>query len=140
MQIIVETRVDAPLEKVWTGWTDPESIKAWNAASDDWHTPHAEVDLREGGRFLSRMEAKDGSAGFDFEGTYSAVEPMRMIEQTLADNRAIKVEFIDEPIGIIVRETFDAEPNMPIHMQRAGWQAILDNFKRHVEEGAAKAA
>ena len=140
MQIIVETRVDAPLEAVWGGWTTPESIKLWSVASEGWHTPHAEVDLQPGGRFLYRMEAEDGSAGFDFEGVYSAVVPMRKLVQTLADDREIKIEFVDEPHGIIVRKTFDADPGTPIHVQRGGWQAILDNFKRFVEEGTQKAA
>ena len=140
MQIIVETRVNAPLDVVWHAFTTPAEIRGWAAASDGWHVPRAEGDLREGGRFLTRMEARDGSAGFDFEGTYSVIETGRVLEQTLSDGRRIRAEFIDEPRQIIVRETFDADPATPIHLQRAGWQAILDSFKRHVETVADDAA
>lgn len=135
MKITVETPVAAPLEDVWRAWTTPEDIEAWNAASDDWHTTTATVDLREGGTFSSRMEAKDGSAGFDFEGTYTKVVPHERIEYVLEDGREVVVEF--EALGdhVLVRETFDAEATYPVEVQREGWQAILDRFARHVEAG-----
>jgi uncharacterized protein YndB with AHSA1/START domain len=133
MKITVETVVNAPLEEVWRAWTTPADIIQWNAASDDWHTTKATVDLRVGGEFSSRMEAKDGSSGFDFAGTYTKVEPHRLIEAGFGD-RVMTVEFATENHGIVVRETFDAETTHSVEMQRAGWQAILDNFKRHVEQ------
>ena len=136
MKITVETLVKSDLDTVWTAWNSPEDIKQWNAASDDWHTTQSTVDLREGGKFTSRMEAKDGSFGFDFEGTYTRVEPQNTIEYVMADNREVTVEFIDSPDGVVVRETFDAESQNDPEMQRTGWQAILDNFARHVEAKA----
>ena len=132
MQITVETLVHAPLAEVWRAWTTPADIVPWNAASADWHTTTASVDLREGGAFTSRMEAKDGSMGFDFAGTYTAVVPHTLIESTFGD-RTLRVEFVDGADGVTVRETFDAETTFPVDQQRAGWQAILDNFARHVE-------
>ncbi|MBK7593814.1 MAG: SRPBCC family protein [Gemmatimonadetes bacterium] len=134
MKITVETVVNAPIDEVWRAWTTPADIIQWNAASEDWHTTAATVDLRAGGAFSSRMEAKDGSMGFDFAGTYTRVEPHRLIEAAFGD-RVMVVEFETENHGIVVRETFDAETTHPEEMQRAGWQAILDNFKRHVEQG-----
>ena len=133
MKITVETVVDAPVEKVWAAWTNPEDIKQWNAASDDWHTTRAAVDLREGGAFSSRMEAKDGSVGFDFAGTYTKVVPGKLIECTFGD-RVLVVEFIEGADGVTVRETFDAEETHSVEQQRAGWQAILDRFARHVRD------
>ena len=131
--ITVETRVAAPVEKVWAAYTTPEDIMQWNAASDDWHTPSARVDLREGGVFSSRMEARDGSMGFDFEGTYTRIVPQELIEYEFGDRRA-SVEFLpDDDGGVRVRVTFDAETEYPVDYQRSGWQAILDNFRRHVE-------
>jgi len=132
MKITIETTVRAPLARVWECWTTPADIMAWNAASDDWHTTAATVDLREGGAFSSRMEAKDGSIGFDFGGTYTRVEPMSLIEASFGD-RNMSVAFTELAEGVLVSETFDAEDQNPIEMQRAGWQAILDNFKRHTE-------
>ena len=132
MKITVETNVSAPIEDVWRAWTTPDDIKQWNAASDDWHTTSATVDLREGGTFVSRMEAKDGSMGFDFGGTYTKVVEHRLIEATFGD-RVLLVEFIPQDGGITVRETFDTEPAHSLEQQRQGWQAILDNFARHVE-------
>jgi uncharacterized protein YndB with AHSA1/START domain len=132
MKITVETTVNAPIQDVWRAWTTPEDIKQWNAASDDWHTTDATVDLRAGGRFSSRMEAKDGSAGFDFAGTYTSVIPHKRIECTFG-GRALTVEFIQTDSGVTVRETFDAEETYPVEQQREGWQAILDRFARHVE-------
>lgn len=138
MKIRVETTVAAPIERVWAAWTTPEDITQWNAASDDWHTPRASVDLRVGGTFSSRMEARDGSAGFDFTGTYTKIEPQRLIECEFG-GRTLRVEFIPGPDGVTVRETFDAEDIHSEEEQRAGWQAILDNFARHVERKGARA-
>ena len=132
MKVTIETIVKAPINKVWSAWTSPEDIKQWNAASDDWHTTQSSVDLREGGAFSSRMEAKDGSFGFDFAGIYTKVVPNELLEFTFGD-RAAKVEFLNGENGVMVRETFDAETEHPIEMQRQGWQAILNNFAKHVE-------
>lgn len=132
MKITIEKKVQAPIEAVWQAWTTPDDITQWNAASDDWHTTRASVDLRVGGKFSSRMEAKDGSMGFDFEGTYTEVVPHRRIESAFGD-RALVVEFEADADGVTVREIFDAEPTHSIDQQRDGWQAILDNFARHVE-------
>jgi uncharacterized protein YndB with AHSA1/START domain len=133
MTITVETRVRAPIDKVWRAYTTPADIMKWNAASDDWHTPAARVDLREGGVFSSRMEAKDGSAGFDFEGTYTKIVPLKEIDYDFGGRKA-QVRFIDGKDSVIVRVTFDPETEHPEEMQRGGWQAILDNFARHVED------
>lgn len=133
MKITVETLVKSDLDTVWAAWNNPEDIKQWNAASDDWHTTNSTVDLREGGKFSSRMEAKDGSFGFDFEGTYTRVEPQKLIEYRMSDDREVSVEFTESPDGVLVRETFDAETQNDPEMQRTGWQAILDNFARHLE-------
>lgn len=130
--ITVRTTVAAPIEQVWAAYTTPEDIKQWNSASDDWHTPSASVDLREGGAFSSRMEAKDGSMGFDFSGTYTKIETYRLIEYDFGDRHA-RVEFVAQEGGVLVRVTFDAEAENPVEQQRAGWQSILDSFKRHVE-------
>ncbi len=132
MKITVETTVAAPLAEVWRAYVTPEDIKAWNAASDDWHTTAASVDLREGGAFSSRMEAKDGSEGFDFAGTYTRIVPQERIEYAFGD-RAAQVSFTPRQDSVTVRVTFDAENVYPEEQQRAGWQAILDNFARHVE-------
>lgn len=136
MKITVQTQVNAPLDAVWTAWNDPEAIKGWNSPHESWHTTRSEVDLREGGTFVSRMEAKDGSAGFDFGGTYTRVEPQSVIEYRMGDGREARVEFVEEGSGVRVTETFDAENENPVEMQREGWQAILDNFARHVEAAA----
>ena len=133
MKITVETIVKAPLNKVWDAWNNPADIQRWNAAQDDWHTTRSSVDLREGGKFLSRMEAKDGSAGFDFEGVYTRVVPKRAVEYRMSDGREVQVEFVERPGGVLVKETFDAESENPPELQRQGWQAILDNFGRYVE-------
>ncbi|TDM08472.1 MAG: ATPase [Ideonella sp. MAG2] len=136
MNITVETIIRAPIAKVWSAYTTPADIVQWNAASDDWHTTSARVDLREGGSFCSRMEAKDGSFGFDFEGTYTRIVPQQLIEYRFGD-RAGKVEFLNGPQGVTVRSTFDAEGEHSLEQQRSGWQAILDRFARHVEGLAA---
>jgi len=131
--ITVRTVVYAPIQKVWTFWTDPEHIMQWNNASDDWHTTHATNDLRVSGNFLSHMAAKDGSFSFDFEGTYSNVELHRTIEYTIADGRDVKINFMAEDTATVVVESFEAESTHSIEMQRTGWQSILDNFKKYVE-------
>ena len=133
MNITIETLVKADLNTVWAVWNNPEDIKQWNAASDDWHTTQSTVDLREGGKFSSRMEAIDGSAGFDFEGTYTRIVDQKIIEYRMEDGRGVKVEFTGGAGGVLVRETFDAESQFDPEYQRQGWQAILDNFARHVE-------
>lgn len=132
-KITVEALVrGAPAEAVWRAWTTPEDIVQWNTASDDWHTTRASVDLRVGGSFSSRMEARDGSMGFDFAGTYTRVEAPHRLEAEFGD-RTLQVEFVAGADGVTVRETFEAETTFPIEQQRAGWQAILDRFARHVE-------
>lgn len=133
MKITVETLVNARLDQVWDAWNTPADIQRWNAAQDDWHTKKSTVDLREGGRFLSRMEAKDGSVGFDFEGTYTRVVPKQVIEYRMSDGREVRNEFAEQPDGVFVRVTFDAETENPPELQREGWQAILDSFGRYVE-------
>ena len=137
MKINVETTVAAPIEQVWRAYTTPADIKQWNAASDDWHTTTASVDLREGGAFSSRMEAKDGSVGFDFAGTYTKIVKYKLIEYSFGDRMA-QVEFTPGAKGVIVRVTFDSEPTHSIEQQQAGWQAILNNFARHVEGNQKK--
>jgi len=134
MKITVETTVKAPIEQIWAAYTTPEDITQWNAASNDWHTTKAAVDLRVGGAFSSRMEAKDGSAGFDFAGTYTKIVKHELIEYSFGD-RFARVEFTESPQGVTVRVTFDSESTHSIEQQREGWQAILNNFARHVESG-----
>ena len=131
-KITVETTIDAPIEQVWRAYTTSEDIKLWNAASDDWHTTAATVDLRVGGAFSSRMEAKDGSMGFDFAGTYTKVVEHKLIEYSFGD-RTAQVEFVAGENDVTLRVTFDAEEVNSIEMQRGGWEAILTNFARHVE-------
>lgn len=132
MKITVETTIAAPIEEVWRAYTTPEDIKQWNAASDDWHTTKADVDLRVGGAFSSRMEAKDGSFGFDFAGTYTNVVKNSHLEYSFGD-RSARVDFTETPNGVVVKIAFDAEATHSIEQQQNGWQAILNNFKRHVE-------
>jgi uncharacterized protein YndB with AHSA1/START domain len=133
MKIKVETSVRAPLADVWRAWNTPADIRKWNSAQDDWHTTSSSVDLREGGKFQARMEAKDGSTGFDFEGTYTRVVPKELIEYRMSDGREVRVEFAERGGAVAVKETFDAESENSPELQRSGWQAILDNFRRHVE-------
>jgi uncharacterized protein YndB with AHSA1/START domain len=133
MKIEVKTLVKADLQTVWNSWNNPADIRQWNAASDDWHTTESVVDLRVGGRFSSRMEAKDGSAGFDFAATYIMVEEPRLLAFRMDDDREVTVRFQDTPEGVLVKEEFDAESENDPELQRTGWQAILDNFARHVE-------
>lgn len=132
MKVTVETLVKAPISEVWSAYTTPADIKQWNAASPDWHTTASTVDLREGGAFSSRMEAKDGSFGFDFAGIYTRIVPHQLIDYAFGD-RTGQVEFLEGPNGVMVRSTFDAENEYPIEQQRQGWQAILDKFAKHVE-------
>lgn len=132
-RITVETLVQAPLANVWHDFTDPEAVKLWNSASPDWHTPRAQNDLKTGGTFSYRMEAKDGSTGFDFRGVYDEVVEHERIAYTMEDGRKVEVAFVPEGAGVRVTETFDPESENTHEMQRAGWQAILENFKRHVE-------
>lgn len=131
--IKVETTIQAPVEKVWKFWTTPGHIRNWNNASEDWHTPYAENDLKPGGKFHSRMETRDGSTGFDFFGVYKEVKTCKLITSTLGDGREVKVTFSDSGNETTLTETFEAEDTNPVDMQRNGWQAILDNFKKYVE-------
>lgn len=137
MKITVETTVAAPIEKVWSAYNSPEDIKNWNAASDDWHTTASSVDLREGGKFSSRMEAKDGSMGFDFSGTYTKVEAHKFLEYSFGE-RTAQVEFENLSADsasqkVKVRVTFESESTHSVEQQQQGWQAILNNFARYVE-------
>jgi uncharacterized protein YndB with AHSA1/START domain len=132
MNITIETTVKAPIDKVWRAYTSPEDIIQWNAASDDWHTTSSSVELRVGGTFSSRMEAKDGSFGFDFAGTYTKIVPNELIEYVF-DNRYASVEFMQTNNGVKVRITFVAETEHTIEQQEEGWQAILNKFAKHVE-------
>ena len=132
MKVTVETTVNAPLVKVWSAYTTPDDIKLWNTASESWHTTKATVDLREGGTFSSRMEAKDGSFGFDFAGTYTKIVPNELIEYSFGERGGV-VEFVPTENGVTVRVTFDAESENPVEQQRQGWQAILNNFAKHAE-------
>lgn len=133
MKISVETSIKAPIDRIWSAYTTPEDIVQWNAASEDWHTTASTVDLRVGGLFSSRMEAKDGSSGFDFAGTYTKIVPKRLIEYAFGD-RGCSVEFLQGQDAVTVRVSFDAEEENSVEMQRGGWQAILDNFARHVAQ------
>jgi uncharacterized protein YndB with AHSA1/START domain len=135
MKITVESTVKAPIAKVWDAYNNPADIKQWNNASDDWHTTQSSVDLREGGEFSSRMEAKDGSAGFDFAGVYTKVVPQKTVAYRMGDGREASVDFSERGGGVHVTVTFDAETQNSAELQRSGWQAILDSFARHVEAG-----
>ncbi len=131
--ITVHNIVDAPVGKVWEYWTKPEHIIKWNHASDDWHTPRAENDLRPGGKFSARMEAKDGSFVFDFGGMYDEVRKNEYIAYTLEDDRKVAITFAADDNKTSVKESFEAENTNPIELQQGGWQAILDNFKKYTE-------
>ncbi len=131
--ITIETLVTAPISKVWECWTEPADIMNWNAASDDWHAPRAENDLRVGGTFTCRMEAKDGSFGFDFGGTYADVVPQKHIAYTLGDGRKVDITFEEQGDQVHITEFFEAESTNPIEKQKDGWQSILNNFKKYVE-------
>ena len=131
--LTVQSSINAPVEKVWKYWTSPEHIMKWNNASDDWHTTRSENDLRTGGKFSSRMEAKDGSFGFDFGGVYDEVRTNEYIEYTLGDGRKVKISFTPRGNTTAVSESFEAEGTHSIEMQQGGWQAIMDNFKKYTE-------
>ncbi|MBL4934536.1 SRPBCC family protein [Clostridium sp. YIM B02515] len=132
--LTIKTTVNAPIEAVWKYWTEPDHIKKWSNASEDWHTTSAKNDLRVGGIFLNRMEAKDGSFGFDFGGTYDEVELYKVIAYTLGDGRKVKINFTDKESLTEIIETFEAESANSLEMQQSGWQAILDNFKKYAEK------
>jgi uncharacterized protein YndB with AHSA1/START domain len=131
--ITVQVTVNVSVEKAWMVWNEPEHITKWCTGSPDWHTPHAENDLRIGGRLFSRMEAKDGSAGFDFVATYTDIVNHKTIAYTMEDERNVKITFSNDGKTTTLVETFDAENENPIELQREGWQTILNNFKAHVE-------
>ncbi|ANC77291.1 polyketide cyclase [Fictibacillus phosphorivorans] len=133
VMITVETTVHKPIAEVWKYWTEPQHITGWSFASDEWHAPKAENDLREGGRFLTRMEAKDGSFGFDFSGAYDEVKTNEYIAYTLDDGRKVTITFVGLENETRIVETFEAEASNPVEMQEAGWQAFMDNFKRYSE-------
>jgi len=132
--ITIEATINAPVEKVWEFWNNPEHIKKWAFASPEWHAPKAENDLRVGGVFSTTMAAKDGSMSFDFGGTYDTVEENKLIAYRLEDGRKVKIVFEAAGDTTNITETFDPETQNPIEMQKGGWQAILDNFKKHTEE------
>lgn len=133
MRISIETKVKASLSDVWSAWTTPEDITRWNFASDEWCCPRATIDLRPNGKFSYRMESKDGSMGFDFSGKFSAIEEKKLIELHLEDNRLVKITFTDTSDGILIEETFEVEDENSAKQQKEGWQAILNNFKKHAE-------
>ena len=131
--ITVSAEINAPVEKVWNSWTSPDHIVHWNFASDDWHSPKAENDLRPGGKFNYVMAAKDGSVSFDFWGVYDEVVQNKTIKYTLGDNRKVKITFSDNGDKTTVTESFEAENENTVELQQGGWQAILNNFKKHTE-------
>lgn len=131
--ITIEATVNAPIETIWSKWTNPNDIVNWNTASDDWHTTKAENDLVIGGKFSSRMEAKDGSFGFDFWGIYTNIITNELIEYTMGDDRKASVKFNTNNGITTITTLFEAENENPIEMQQFGWQSILDNFKKYAE-------
>lgn len=133
-RVTVQAVIHAPVQKVWRYWTEPDHITKWNQASETWHSPRAENDLRVGGKFLTRMEAKDGSMGFDFGGVYDVVKQHEEISYTVGDGRKVNITFMNQGDETKILEIFDAESTHSIEMQQAGWQAIMDNFKRYTEE------
>lgn len=132
-QITVSVIINQSIDKVWDAFTNPNRVTQWNFAIDDWHCPQAENNLVEGGKFNYRMEAKDGSMGFDFTGTFDKIKPTSQLDITLDDGRLMKVTFEEKEHSTIVTETFDAEDQNPIEMQEQGWQLILNNFKKYSE-------
>ena len=132
--ILIETTILAPVEVVWQFFTDPEHVVNWNNASPDWHTPEAKNDLVVGGKFSYTMSAKDGSFSFDFWGIYDVIIENQLLKYTLGDGRKVSIEFSSVADDTNIVETFEAESENPIDLQKAGWQAILDNFKKYVEE------
>ena len=131
--VTIEAKINAPAEKVWNTWNDPQHVVKWNSPTPEWHTPRAENDVRTGGRFMFRMEARDGSMGFDFGGVYDVVTPYTYMEYTMGDGRKVKIFFHEKSDCIHIVQSFDAENQNPVEMQRAGWQSILDNFKKYTE-------
>jgi uncharacterized protein YndB with AHSA1/START domain len=131
--VTITAKVNAPVEKVWEFWTLPKHITKWNNASDDWHTPHASNDLHPGGKFSFRMEAKDGSFGFDFEGIYDKIKTYEFIDYTIADGRKVQIHFETVGIETVITECFEAEEANAIELQQSGWQSILGNFKKYTE-------
>jgi len=131
--ITVFTSINAPLKRVWELWTEPQHIKRWNHASDDWHTPRAENDLNIGGKFCYRMEAKDGSFGFNFEGNYNVITQLKYIGYTITDGRRVNITFPEQQNGTKIIESFEAEESNSIELQCEGWQAILNNFRKYAE-------
>jgi len=138
--ITVETTVKAPVKKIWSYWTDPKHITHWCNASDDWHTPYAENDLKVNGKFKTRMAAKDGSQGFDFEGVYTKVLKNKAIEYSMTDGRRVRITFTKLGPETRVIESFDPESENSVELQRGGWQSILDNFKKYSESGGRQTA
>lgn len=134
MKITVQCHVNAPMSKVWDCWTKPTHITQWNFASDEWHCPSVNNNLEVGGAFNWRMESKDGSMGFDFEGIYDQILHEQKIVYTMSDGRSVSIDFNDEVNGVLVKETFEAEDQNQAELQKQGWQAILNNFKNYVEE------
>lgn len=132
-KVTVETVVQAPVAKVWSYWTESDHITKWYQPSEEWHAPRAENDLRVGGEFLTRMEAKDGSMGFDYSGIYDEVKLHETIAYTLGDGRKVGIAFVDQGEATKVVEIFDPESTNPVEFQQAGWQAILNSFKRYTE-------
>lgn len=132
--ITVQAIINAPIEKVWEYWTKPEHIVKWAFASDDWEAPSAQNDLRDGGAFNTVMAAKDKSTSFNFNGVYTSVKEHELIEYDIEGGRHVKTEFAPTPEGIRITQTFEPEHENPEEMQRSGWQAILDNFKKYVEQ------
>lgn len=132
--ITVQNTINASIDKVWEFWTQPEHIKNWSVASAEWHTPYAENDLREGGKFKSTMAAKDGSMSFDLGGEYTLVEKNKAIEYVLEDGRKVEITFTETPDGVEIIQSFDPETQNSDEMQQGGWNAILDNFKSYVEQ------
>ncbi|RQO30784.1 polyketide cyclase [Taibaiella sp. KBW10] len=131
--IKVQTSIHAPVDTVWDAFNDPEAVKHWNSAAPDWHCPKASNDLSLGGRFNYTMAARDGSMEFDFTGTYTDIEEHKRIGYTLGDGRKVRLQFEQEGDHTLVTELFEAEQQNPRELQEGGWQAILDNFKKHVE-------
>lgn len=133
MKISIEAKVNAPLSDIWNAWVTPSDITAWNFANDEWQCPKAEINFKVGGKFSYRMEAKDGSAGFDFGGVFTKITPNKSIHYQLEDNRIVTIDFIETPSGVRVVESFEAENENAAEQQKQGWQSILNNFKKHVE-------
>jgi uncharacterized protein YndB with AHSA1/START domain len=133
-KITIKTTIEAPIVKVWSFWTEPAHITKWNFATDEWQCPSATNDLRPNGEFNWRMEAKDGSMGFDFTGIYDEVKVNQLIAYKMSDGRGVEIHFSETDGSVTITEMFEAEGTNSDEQQRAGWQAILNNFKKYVEE------